>query len=157
MRRNECGRFYFPRRVGVVLALWFTAAAAIVLWPTGGWAQSETQATFTPATDYRFEARSVPAKVTGEADSALASKSYVKIGTVHAEQPGKKARAEVTNQLESAILQKASEAGGDVVSLYKEGVLKQTTVGTGKYSLGTCHGWHASPGGQIYTASPSHR
>jgi ankyrin repeat protein len=61
-------------RVGVIAAVQFAAAMAIALWPAGGWAQSEGPAEFKPAINQKFEARSEPAKVTSEEESALVSK-----------------------------------------------------------------------------------
>lgn len=115
-----------------VSILMFAAATAIVLWPAGGWAQSEAQASFTPIIDQKLDARSAPAKVTTEDGSALSGKGYVEIGEISASHPGGKADAEVTNLLQTAILKKASEVGGDVVHFYKEGVLEITEVPTGK-------------------------
>ena len=121
-----------PYRVGVIRIMQFAATMAIVLWTAAGYPQSEDQATFTPYIHQQLEARPGPAKVTGEQESALISKGYVEIGTVKAVHPGKKAK--VKQQLESAILQKAAEAGGDVVRFSKDGALETTRVGTGKYS-----------------------
>ena len=73
-----------------------------------------------PKLPQKLDARSAPAKVTSEEDYALTSKGYVLIGWVSASQPGKKTDAAVTKQLESAILQKAAEAGGDVVRFLRE-------------------------------------
>ena len=85
-----------------------------------------------PKPPQKVDARSTPAKVTSEEDYALTSKGYVLIGWVTASQAGKKTDAAVTKQLESAILQKAAESGGDVVRLVKEGALENTWVPTGK-------------------------
>src|SRR5208337_1015089 len=103
-------------------------------------AQSEAQPIFTPTISQKVDARSAPAKVTGEADSALIGKGYVKIGTISASQPGKKENPEITKQLESAILQKAAGAGGDVVRFNKEGSFEEREVPTGKSKVkgGTC-------------------
>ncbi|MGO9863338.1 MAG: ankyrin repeat domain-containing protein [Terriglobales bacterium] len=121
-----------PMRVSVVRAVQIAAVMAIVLWPAGGWAQGGIPVEFKPAIEQKVDARSSPAKVTGEEASALTSKGYVQIGTIRAVQPGKKTNAEVTEQQESAILQKAAEAGGDVVRFSKEGVFETTWVPTGK-------------------------
>jgi ankyrin repeat protein len=130
----------FPWRVSVIRAVQLAAALAILLSPTGGWTQSADQATFTPAIQQKVDARSVPAKVTSDDESALTSKGYVRIGTIRAEQPGKKANAAETEQLESAILKKAAEAGGDVVRFSKEGAFETADVPTGKSKMkgGTC-------------------
>ncbi len=103
-------------------------------------AQSNGGATFTPAIDQELAARSAPAKVTSDEESALTSKGYIKIGTIRDSQPGKKANAEATEQLESAILRKATEAGGDVVRFSKEGAFEVADVPTGKTKVkgGTC-------------------
>jgi ankyrin repeat protein len=85
-----------------------------------------------PKPPQKFNARSAPAKVTSDEDYALTSKGYVLIGWVKASQAGRKTDAEVTKQLESAILQKAAEAGGDVVRLLTEGALATVSVPTGK-------------------------
>jgi len=84
------------RRVGVIQFMKFAAAMAILLWSAGGWAQSDSQADFTPLISQKVDARSAPAKVTTEGESALTSKGYVQIGTIKAAQPGKKTSAEVT-------------------------------------------------------------
>ncbi len=95
--------------------------------------QGGIQANFAPNfPPKKVDARSTPAKVTSVDDYALTSKGYVLIGWVTASQAGKKTDAAVTKQLESAILQKAAEAGGDVVRLVKEGALETTQVPTGK-------------------------
>lgn len=122
-------------RVGVIRAMRFTAAMAILLWPAGGWAQSEYQATFTLdfTINQKFEARSEPAKVTGEDDTALTGKGYVRIGSIKAAHPGNKANARITEGLRAAALSKAAEAGGDVVYFYYgEGAVGTTRVPTGK-------------------------
>ena len=85
-----------------------------------------------PKLPQKLDARSAPAKVTSEEDYALTSKGYVLIGWVSASQPGKKTDAAVTKQLESAILQKAAEAGGDVVRFLRESALGTISVPTGK-------------------------
>jgi ankyrin repeat protein len=118
--------------VGVLRAIQFAAAAAIVLWPAGGWAQSGVQADFTWLIFQKIDARSEPAKVTTEDESALTSKGYTKIGTIKATQPGKKVGAEVTEGLRAAALSKAASAGGDVVCFSKEGALEVSDVPTGK-------------------------
>ena len=94
--------------------------------------QGGVPAEFKPTIEQKVDARSSPSKVTGEEESALTTKGYVKIGTVSAAQPGTKTAAEVTKQMESAILRKASEAGGDVVRFSKEGNIETTDVPTGK-------------------------
>ncbi len=115
-------------RVGVITAAQFAVALAIFLWPVSGWAQ----AAFTPTTNRQTAARPAPAKVTSEADSALTSKSYVRIGTIRASQPGKKGNAEAVQELEAAILKQAAEAGGDVVRFSSEGAPETLDVPTGK-------------------------
>jgi hypothetical protein len=104
----------------------------IVLWPASGWAQSEIQMVFKPASKENVDARPAPAKVTSKQDSALISEGYFLIGTVSASQPGKKGDAAAMQNLESAILQKAAEAGGDVVCFSKEGSLEEAEVPSGK-------------------------
>ena len=127
-------------RVRIITILPLVAAIAILLWPAYIWAQSADQATFTPTISQKVNARSTPAKVTSDDESTLASKGYVKIGTISASQPGKKASAEVTEQLESAILQKSAAVGGDVVRFSKVGSYEEREVPTGKskYKGGTC-------------------
>lgn len=130
----------FLRRVAGIRVVPFAAAIAILLSPVISWTQSGVQPTFTPSISQKVDARSVPAKVTSEEESALTSKGYIKIGTISASQPGKKENPEITRQLESAILQKAAEAGGDVVRFKKEGSFEVTDVPTGKTKTkgGTC-------------------
>jgi hypothetical protein len=94
-------------------------------------AQSSIQPAFTPTIDQKLDART-SAQVTSDDESALASKGYVKIGTISASQPGKKENPDITRQLESAILQKAAEVGGDVVRFSKEGSFEEKDVPTGK-------------------------
>jgi ankyrin repeat protein len=106
---------------------------AIVLWPAGGWAQGGVPATFMPSIDQKVDARSAPAKVTSEEESALTSKGYVNIGSINAWRPGEKEDADITGQLRAAILKKAAEAGGDVVRFEKEGVPETLEVPTGKF------------------------
>jgi len=94
--------------------------------------QGGVPATFRPTIGQKVDARSAPAKVTSEEYPGLTSKGYVEIGTVTASQPGKKADAEATKRMESAILQKASEAGGDVVRFEREGAVSTAREPTGK-------------------------
>jgi len=118
--------------VDVIAAIRFAAAMLTILWPSGGWAQSGTPVEFKPAIEQKVDARSSPAKVAVEGESALTSKGYVKLGRIRASQPGKEENPEVTKQLESSILQKAAEVGGDVVRFSKEGALVHTNFDTGK-------------------------
>jgi len=109
-------------------------------------AQSDVQPVFTSAIDQKVDARSTPAKVTSDGESALLGKGYVKIGTIRASHPSNKVAVplvaledkedkEITGQLESAILQKAAEAGGDIVSFSKEGIPEEIDVPTGKTKI----------------------
>ena len=68
-----------PCRVGVIRTIEFAAAMAVVLWPAGGWAQSAGPAEFKPSIEWKADARSAPAKVTSEEDSALTNKGYIQI------------------------------------------------------------------------------
>jgi hypothetical protein len=114
-------------RVGVITAVQFAAAMAILLWPVSGWAQSSISVEFTPTIEQRLDPRSSPAQATFAEENTLISKGYVKIGTIRTSKPGKKENPDTTKQLEAAILQKAAEAGGDVVHLTRDGAL--VTVG----------------------------
>jgi ankyrin repeat protein len=116
----------------------FLVTVALLLGVNLVHAQGGVSATFKPTIEQKVDARSSPAQVTGEAESALTSKGYVKIGTINASQPG--ASAEVKQQLESSILKKAAEAGGDVIRFSKEGTLETADVPTGKMkrTMGTC-------------------
>jgi hypothetical protein len=109
-------------------------------------AQNEAQPTFTPTIYHKVDARSVPAKVTSDDESALTSKGYVRIGTIRAEQPGKKEDTEIIRQLESAILLKAAGAGGDLVRFSKEGAIKASQVENSShwYNQGHCTSWGPS-------------
>ena len=78
--------------------------------------------------DQKVDARSAPAKVTTDDESALTSKGYVKIGRIKATQPGNKTGAEVTEGLRAAALSKAAGAGGDVVRFTREGGVDTTNV-----------------------------
>jgi len=109
-------------------------------------AQSDIQAKFMPAIDQKLDARSTPAKVTNDDVSSLLGKGYVKIGTIRASHPSNKVAvpsevreskedAEITSQLESAILQKAAEVGGDIVLFSKAGIPEVTDVPTGKTKI----------------------
>jgi YVTN family beta-propeller protein len=100
--------------------------------PGTTWGEGTVQGNFDPTVEQKVDARPVPAKVTGEGESALTSKSYVQIGRIHAFQPGKKGNAEVVQELEAAILKKAAEAGGDVVRFSSEGAPETLDVPTGK-------------------------
>jgi ankyrin repeat protein len=95
--------------------------------------QGGVPATFTPSIEQKVDARSVPAKVTSEEESALTTKGYVNIGSINAGRPGEKEDADITGQLRAAILKKAAEAGGDVVRFEKEGVPETLEVPTGKF------------------------
>jgi ankyrin repeat protein len=130
----------FSWRICVITILPFAAAMAILLSPLSGWGQSADLATFAPAIQQKLEARSAPAKITNDDESALASKGYVKIGTISASQPGNRANAAATEQLQTAILRKAAEAGGDFVRFSKEGIFEERDVPTGKTKRkgGTC-------------------
>ena len=108
-------------REGAIWAARLAAAMVIVLWPASGWAQSEIEMVFKPAAGEKVDARPAPAKVTSKQDSALISEGYFLIGTVSASQPGKKGDAAAMQHLESAMLKKAGEAGGDVVLFSKNG------------------------------------
>ncbi len=119
-------------RVGVLRTIQFAAAAAIVLWPAGGWAQGGVQADMTWRIFQKIDARSEPAKVTTEDESALTTKGYTKIGTIKATQRGKEVGTEVTEGLRAAALSKAAGAGGDVVRFSREGALEVSDVPTGK-------------------------
>jgi Ankyrin repeats (3 copies) len=123
------------KRISVLM---FATATAIVLWPADGWAQSEGQATFTSMVLQKLDARSEPAKVAREEESALMSKGYVEIGTISAFQPGKKSNAELAHLLESAILKKTAEVGGDVVRLSTEGELRTIAVPDGNIEMRYC-------------------
>lgn len=89
-------------------------------------------AEFVPTVKQKLAARAVPAKATNEQEVALVGKGYVLIGSVNAWHPGTKADAEITKQLEAAILQKAAEAGGDVVHFSEEGIARTWDAPTGK-------------------------
>jgi hypothetical protein len=99
-----------------------------------GHAQSGVVATFTSAISWQtLDARSAPAQVTSDDEKALTSKGYAKIGTISASKESKMADAEITQQLEEAILQKAAGAGGDVVRFTKVGELESETTKKGKH------------------------
>jgi len=138
-------------RLNILRAMRFAAAVAIVLWPACTWAQSESPATFTPSIAQKLDARSAPAKVTTEDESALTNKGYVKIGTIKAAQPGKKIGAEVTEGLRAAALSRAAEAGGDIVHFAREGVVDTSEVPTGKM-MHVC-----GQEQQIYAGQASHQ
>jgi hypothetical protein len=96
-------------------------AISVLLSAANGWAQ---YATFTPATEIgqeKLSARSIPAMVTTDDETTLASKGYVMIGTVEAQLAGKKINAEITGRLDAAARAKAAEAGGDLVHFELEG------------------------------------
>jgi ankyrin repeat protein len=116
-------------------------------------AQGGVSATFKPTVEQKVDARSSPAQVTGEAESDLTSKGYVKIGTINATLPG--ASSEVKQQLESSILKKAAEAGGDVVRFNKEGSFEERDVPTGKTKMtrGTCVEYRSQA---VSTSTSSH-
>jgi hypothetical protein len=103
--------------MGVITAVQFAVAMAIVLWPAGGWGRSGPQVEFIPAIQQKLEARPAPARETDEADSALSSKGYFKIGTIQGYLRERKQHSDAVMELESSILQQAAEAGGDVVRI----------------------------------------
>jgi hypothetical protein len=83
-------------------------------------AQSGVAVNFTSVvTGQTIDARSSPAQVTSDDESALESKGYVEIGTISASVKSKKTDVDIAQQLKAAILQKAAEAGGDVVLFTK--------------------------------------
>jgi hypothetical protein len=108
----------------------FFMALAILLGLNLAHAQG-IQPTFTPANDQKLDARA-SAQATSDDEKELKSKGYVQIGTIRASLPGKKETPEITSQLQSAILKKAAEAGGDVVRFYQDGALETAEVATGK-------------------------
>jgi hypothetical protein len=106
---------------------------ALLLGANLAYAQGGVSVTFT--TDIKWQtlsARSSPAQVTNEDETALKSKGYAKIGTISASKESKKADPEITQQLQSAILQKAAESGGDAVLFTKAGELATETTGRHK-------------------------
>jgi cytohesin len=111
-------------------ALFFTGLAT--LFAAALARAQDVSVNFRPTGEQKVEARSAPAKVSTEAYTALAAEDFIQIGTISASQPGKKSSEEVTSQLESAILQKAAQSGGDVVCFSKEGSLEEAEVPTGK-------------------------
>jgi ankyrin repeat protein len=118
---------------GVIRVIRLGAALAFFLWPASSWAQENTIRTnFEPSTKQELQARSTPAKITIEDESALTSKGYERIGTVSASQPGQTTSPQITQALAAAILAKAAVEGGDVVRLEKEGALETVEVPTGK-------------------------
>ncbi len=135
-------------RVGVITAVRFAAVMAIVLWPANGWAQKGgIPAEFKPTIDQKFDARPVPAKATGESGISLMGRGYVQIGTISATQPGDKADPEVTKQLEAAILQRAADAGGDLVCFTQTGEVEARQIPTGKRSAKYCDRSHSVSAG----------
>jgi len=123
------------RRVSSRRGVLFGAAIAILLSASSVWAQDKVQINFAKAKELnqvKLDARSAPAKVTTEDETALVSKGYVMIGSFVVWQDGKKT-AELVQALNSAALAKAAEAGGDLVRFtYKEGTITETEVPTDK-------------------------
>jgi len=113
----------------------FAAAMTLLLWSPSGWAQNEVQAKFEPSIEQKVDARTAPAKGTTDDANTLTGKGYVEIGTIHASRPGKSASAEATQQLKSAVLQKAAQAGADVVRFSREGAPETIEVPTGKTKI----------------------
>ena len=130
----------FPWPVSVIKAVLCASATVIYLWPMSGLTQGADQATFAPDIQQKLEARSAPAQVTSDDESTLTSKGYIKIGTIRASQPGNRASAAATEQLQTAILRKVAEAGGDVVRFSREGIFEEADVPTGRVKRkgGTC-------------------
>jgi len=110
-------------------------------------AQGGVQASFTPNIDQKLDARP-SAQVTSDDENVLASKGYVQIGTISASKVGKKANSKITEQLQSGILQKAAEAGGDVVHLTKVGALD--TKEEEGYGRGECTVWSQTTYRNVY-------
>jgi hypothetical protein len=113
---------------------WYMAFSVMVLLIGANLAhaQSGIQPVFTPAISQKLDKLSTHAKATSDDESSMNSKGYVKIGTIRASQPGTKEDPEITRLLESAILQKAAEVGGEYVHFSKEGSFEQKDVPTGK-------------------------
>jgi hypothetical protein len=122
--------------------------------PGTDWAEGTVQGHFGPSIEQKVDARSDPAKVTGEEARALTTKSYVLIGTIHAWRPGNKGDAQATQEIEAAILKKAAEAGGDVVRFSTEGEEGTVAVPTGKTeTVKTCLEKKMEPGPTTITKS----
>jgi len=96
-------------------------------------AQGGVSVTFTNDIKWQtLTARSSPAQVTSDNASVLKSQGYAKIGTIIASKESKRYDPEITQQLQSAILQKAAEAGGDIVLFTRAGELATETTGRHK-------------------------
>ncbi len=97
-------------------------------------AQSKVEAEFVSnyTVNQHFESRTNSAQATGEDDSSLAAKGYVKIGVVRSEMSTEQTSAEIAQTLRTAALRKAADGGGDIVRLERESVPGRTAIQTGK-------------------------
>lgn len=123
------------QRVGVML---LSAAMALALTSAFAQGQSSSSATFTPEGQQKYDARTAPAKATVADENEMISKGFIRIGTVRATLPKKKSNSALIEQLETVILQKAADAGGDYVCFSKEGEHEKIDVTKTKYKHGPC-------------------
>ena len=117
----------------------FGIAIVIILWSAIGWAQDdERKLVFKPAVVQRLTPRSGPATVTTEEESALASKGYIKIGTIGGSLPNIDAKT-----MKDQILAMAASAGGDLVRLDQDGVFARVSIPEEKVRH-ICQDWQES-------------
>ncbi len=95
------------QKVSLVVIL---SALALLAGANLACAQSGVAVNFTSViTGQTIDARSSPAQVTSDDESALESKGYVEIGTISASVKSKKTDVDIAQQLKAAILQKAAK------------------------------------------------
>jgi len=112
----------------IVAAGLAAATMVMVLWPALGRAQSDVQVEFRATIERKVDARPSQAQVATEDASALRSKGYAEIGSIQASLPAKKVDSQKAEQLETAILRKAADNGGDLVILSKRGALEEIEI-----------------------------
>lgn len=112
-------------------------------------AQKDVVTTFTSTIQQQFDARSSPAQITSDNESTLLSKGYVKIGSILAGLTKKKADPKFAGLLETAILKKAAESGGDLVLFTENGVQATVEVPNRKLrAVGGCTKYQQVPDGR---------
>jgi hypothetical protein len=123
----------------------FGSMEAVILWCAIGRAQT-TGVTFTPTSDLqeleqKVESRSKLPTLTTEEESALASKGYVKLGSITS--TSTETGAGIAKELDDSVLSRAAAVGGDVVRFDKRGVPTQVTktIGPKEKTKTTCADW----------------
>lgn len=136
------------RQIGWVMIF---GLAALLVRAIPACTQSGTEVKLTSDVDMNAVARSTPAAETLDTWSDLLVKGYVVIGTIRAEEMESigKPKAAITTELNSAIEQKAAEAGGELVLFNKNGVETTKEIPKGKpRATGGCVKYQQVPDGR---------